>query len=125
MANLRLIRGEDQPDLTAEPRPYECVACFLDRVIRMHGCDNQLTWALRWRDRRAPRATALRRRLEAHGGFCDCEVLMNVYARPEWLRGQWDDADQPVVDDRDVAPPPCFGVRKGSTQVCAHWTSPY
>ena len=130
MVMLRVVSDDDRPGPPTGPYPYECVACFVDRMTRLHGCTNQLTWATRWRDRCAPRATALERRLQANGGFCDCEVLMNVYARPEWLREEWDDAEEsdveaPAADAPDAPPPPCFGVRKGSTQACAHWTSPY
>lgn len=125
MVTLRLVSDDDRSGPASEPYPHECVACFVDRMTRLHGCTDRLTLVKRWRDRCAPRATALERRLEAKGGFCDCEVLMNVYARLEWLWEQGGAADEPVADDRDGAPPPCFGVRKGSTQACAHWTSPY
>lgn len=126
---LRLVT-DDLPDPPAEPDSRECVACFVDRMTRAHGCSNQLTWAALWRDRCAPRATALERRLRAKGGYCDCEMLMNVFVRQEWLREQWAwatdvDDDDPVEDDPDAEPPECFGVRKGSTQPCAHWVPPY
>jgi Protein of unknown function (DUF2695) len=125
MARLRLVSDEDAPGPPADPYPHECVACFVERMTRAHGCSNQLTWAALWRDRCAPRATALERRLQSRGGFCDCEMLTNVYARTEWLREQWvTDPDDLAPDDPDAEPPPCFGVRKGSTQPCAHWVPP-
>jgi hypothetical protein len=128
MARLRLVTDDGLPGPPAEPDPYECLACFVDRMTRAHGCSNRLTWATLWRDRCAPRATALERRLETKGGFCDCEVLTNVYARTQWLRDQWATVDDELVDDdadddSDAAPPACFGVRRGSSQPCAHWVA--
>lgn len=55
-----------------EPHPSECLLCFMARVVDEFGCDNTLRWAARFRDRRAPRATALEKRLGDVGGFCDC-----------------------------------------------------
>jgi len=114
MVKLRLVTDDDISGPVAMPHPSECVACFVDRMIRAHGCSDRLTWASLWRDQRAPRATALERRLQSQGGFCDCEVLMNVYARPEWL------GDDPDADP-DADPPACCGVRKGSTRPCRRW----
>jgi hypothetical protein len=100
----RLIREYAGRLATIQPR--ECLACYLDRVLRDTGCDGSLRLARAYRDAVAPRATALERRLGDHGGFCDCEVLMNVY----WARS-----------DRVV---PCLGVRRGSTQPCELWEPP-
>lgn len=68
------------------PHPRECLACYLDRAVETFGCGGDLRHAQRYRDERAPRATALERRLEAGGGYCDCEVLMNAVepARRLW-----------------------------------------
>jgi hypothetical protein len=86
-----------------EPGKRECLRCYLMRMLNAFGCDNTHRWAARWRDLRAPRATALLDRLADCGGFCDCEVLFNVYpGYPE--------------TDRIL---PCAGVsRAGSTQPC-------
>jgi hypothetical protein len=89
--------------LTA-PRDRECLTCYVNRMLAEFGCNSQLRWALRWRDRNAPRAQALRRRLMDRGGFCDCEVLFNVY---------------PWAMTQDAKDPPCLGVkRRGSTNPC-------
>jgi hypothetical protein len=61
------------------PGEHECLPCYVARMLAREGCDHSLRWAMRWRDGRAPRARALDRRLEDRGGFCDCEVLLNVY----------------------------------------------
>ncbi|MQA62727.1 MAG: DUF2695 domain-containing protein [Actinophytocola sp.] len=90
-----------------QPRDHECLACYVERMVTEFGCDNKLRWARRWRGMCAPRAVALERRLEDRGGFCDCEVLYNVY--PERLP---EDAHTPLL--------PCAGVgRRGSTKPCA------
>ena len=88
--------------LTA-PRDRECLPCYLDRVLRDARCDETLRFAKRYRDAVAPRATGLERRMEDGGGFCDCEILMNVYL-------PWSETVEP-----------CKGARRGSTQACTLW----
>lgn len=89
-----------------EPRPAECLPCYLDRVLRTAPCDGTLRLARRYRDALAPRATALERRMHDHGGCCDCEILWNVYASKS----------------EDVYP--CTGVPRGSTAPCNLWEAP-
>ncbi len=60
-----------------EPDGAECLFCFVARMLGEHGCDTTLRWATRYRDLRAPRATALENRLFRMGGFCDCEIFLN------------------------------------------------
>lgn len=104
-ANAESYVAALQTTLTT-PRDRECLACFVGRMLDEFGCDNTLRWSEHWRDRCAPRATALADRLCRRGGFCDCEVLLNVY--PERL----------IEDDETV--PVCVGVsRRGSTKPCA------
>jgi hypothetical protein len=57
------------------PRPAECLHCYVYRMLEF-GC-RELRWAVRYRDMRAPRATALHRRLMSKGAGCDCEIFMN------------------------------------------------
>ncbi|MGQ0845302.1 MAG: DUF2695 domain-containing protein [Sporichthyaceae bacterium] len=88
------------------PRDRECLPCYLGRMLAEFGCNNRLRWALVWRDHAAPNATALHRSLQSRGGYCDCEVLFNVY--PDAL-----------PEDADAAAVPCRGVsRRGSTLPC-------
>lgn len=108
------------------PRPRECLACYLDRVLERYGCDGDLRFARRYRDLVAPRATRLEQRLEAAGGYCDCEVLANAM-QPAWRL--WSTSRAVDVDGQTVvldAEPPehmpqCAGVGRGSTQPCIHW----
>lgn len=104
-----LIRAADE-SLTA-PHDRECLLCYLERMVTEFGCVDGLRWAEHWRRRNAPNATGLLRRLKSGGGYCDCEVLMNVY--PEYLR----EDDGPVE--------PCRGVtRRGSTKPCRPRAAP-
>lgn len=91
------------------PRPQECLACFVARMLEEFACDGTLRFARRFRDLAAPRATALERRLQDRGGFCDCEIFGNAYQPSYRLR----------IGDHEVLP--CIGVRRGSTAPCGHW----
>lgn len=103
------------PGALATPLPVECVACYVWRMLDEFGCNATLRWARRWRDARAPRATALEHRLARRGGFCDCELFLNV----------WVSSASPMVEasGRRYEPPrgPCRGVRRGSSQPCHLW----
>jgi hypothetical protein len=91
--------------LTA-PRDRECLTCYVHRMVKEFGCNHELRWTMHWRDRNAPKAQALRRPLMDRGGFCDCEVLHNVF--PWTLR-----------EDPGAPLPPCGRVgRRGSTYPC-------
>lgn len=114
---LRLVVQDEPPGPPAVPAARECVVCFIERMVRAYGCGNRLLFAQLWRDRAAPRATALERRLGAKGGYCDCEVLLNAYVRRTDYARELADTD----DCHDAEVPPCLGVTRGSSQPCAHW----
>jgi len=83
-----------------------------------HGCDNTLRWAKRWRDLRAPHATALERQLGSRGGYCDCEIFMNGWtASPEITRTDPETEDEIWPDPM----PSCPGVKPRSTEPCGLW----
>jgi Protein of unknown function (DUF2695) len=46
------------------------------------GCDNTLRAARRWAAAAGLRWPPLREELEGNGGYCDCEVIMNVLEVP-------------------------------------------
>ncbi len=88
--------------LTA-PARAECLRCFLLRMITEFGCDGTFRWTIRWRDVCPGQPGKLLNQLAGRGGYCDCEVLVNVYP------------DYPPVD---VALS-CAGVPKpGSSRPC-------
>ncbi|WP_022899002.1 DUF2695 domain-containing protein [Humibacter albus] len=91
-------------DAITAPLPRECLPCYLDRMLRDLQCDGSLRLTRNYRDATAPRATALEHRVMNGGGYCDCEVLMNVF----------------IPHDEHVMP--CGGVRRGSTQPCSLWS---
>jgi hypothetical protein len=107
---LREVLGE-----LTDPHEGECLFCYVYRMLEFGCLPDRLTWARRWRDLQAPRATALERRLEARGGFCDCEIFMNGW-RP--ARMELDEHGDPVYP---AVMPPCRGARRGSTRPCALW----
>jgi hypothetical protein len=100
-----------------EPHEGECLLCFVSRMIDDFGCDTTLRWAARFRDLRAPRATALAQRLGDVGGFCDCEIFLNGYRVAAHLceLDEWGDLVGP--GER----PSCAGARRGSTKPCGAW----
>ena len=109
------------------PGVGECLLCYVHRMLTGFGCDNTLRFGGYFRDVRAPRATALVRRLGSMGGYCDCELFLNAYdLRPE----HWTPEVIRVLDwytevvEEATWPhplPACQGVRAGSTQPCSLW----
>ena len=107
-----------------EPHERECLLCYVYRMLE-YGCTG-LRWAVRYRDIRAPRATAMERRLGAKGGYCDCEIFLNGYQPTQELwtpSREYDEDGVTCVDDAEWPEqlPPCPGVRAGSTQGCTMW----
>lgn len=90
-----------------EPRAEECVLCYVARMLDAWGCDNTLRFAERFRQLRAPRASALLRRFGQAGGYCDCEIFLNAFV---------------AVDPFGTGLPTCQGVGQGSSQPCGSWT---
>ncbi|MDO5534052.1 MAG: DUF2695 domain-containing protein [Propionibacteriaceae bacterium] len=106
------------------PSGRECLLCYVQRMVATHGCDTTLRFAQHFRAVRAPRATALERRLISKGGFCDCEIFLNAYdVSPEvWSPEIVRTYDCCGVQMLEQAPlPSCYGVRTGSTQPCPVW----
>lgn len=96
------------------PLPHECLVCYVFRMLDF-GCHGQY-WMVRYRDLRAPRATALLERIERRGGYCDCEMLQNAFRPNPYLFASNEEGDI-LLDPM----PACLGVRGGSTQPCGLW----
>jgi uncharacterized protein DUF2695 len=94
----RAVESEiaDLADRLTAPGPDECLRCYLLRMITEFGCDGTYRWTIRWREVRAEPPRSLLNQLSRRGGFCDCEVLMNVFP------------DYPQVS----VPLPCAGLTK-------------
>jgi Protein of unknown function (DUF2695) len=100
-----------------QPRTGECLVCYVGRMLDEFGCDTSLRFARNFRDQVAPRATGLERRLGNMGGFCDCEIFLNGMRLAPHLRTYGADGEEVAAE----LLPACAGVRRGSTQACAHW----
>lgn len=117
----------DEANRIFMPEEGECLACYVSRLLVELGCDHSLRFARSFRDQRAPRASSLERTLRNSGGFCDCEVLWNVFepAAALWSQAYWEeDADghETWVDaEPPEKMPPCATVRRGSTKPCTQW----
>lgn len=92
-------------ELWLAPHPHECLACYIDRAVSAFGCRSDLRFAARYRDLAAPRASALERRLEAAGGYCDCEALMNAFEPSRQLWSSDRAASRSPVAGRDGLQP--------------------
>ena len=104
-------------EIATAPDEDACVLCSTASLLRRFGCDGSLRWVRRYRDLLCPRATTLERRLQARGGFCDCEVFVNAWClRRDLLVG--DAAGRRRWPD---VLPRCAGVGRGSARPCAHW----
>ena len=77
----------DEPPV---PALGQCLFCYLEDVVATHGCAGH-QHSERWGDAQPVPMPGLTAWLKAHGGFCDCEVLMNV-----WGRGQRDARYEPM-----------------------------
>ena len=61
------------------PEQGECLRCYVDRMVGSRGCDTSLRFTRRWLECSSYTNPArLLRWFESSGGYCDCEVLMNV-----------------------------------------------
>lgn len=96
------------------PWRHECLACYVFRMLD-HGCDG-LKWSRTYRDLRAPRATAMERKFPELGGYCDCEVMANVFRANDALWARDEDGE---VDETRT--PQCHSVRLGTIQPCELW----
>ena len=106
-------------ELLTTPTKGECLFCYVYRMLNSHGCNGKLRWTARWRDLRAPRATALERRLGSRGGYCDCEIFMNGWTASRAITTYDFETDDEVWPN---PMPSCPGVRPWSTQPCLLWT---
>jgi hypothetical protein len=111
-----LLRAVAEPD--ADPRPDECLLCYVRRRLRSRPCDHHRWWTTRFRDLRSPTATALEHRLLAQGVHCDCGLFERYGWRPGGALLRRD-----LVSTRGPSDdlPACDGVHRTSTRPCAIW----
>ena len=80
-AYLRSVTPDHTPAPAGSDTPArgECLRCYVDRMVGSHGCDTSLRFTRRWLDNSSfTNPQRLLRWFESSGGYCDCEVLMNV-----------------------------------------------
>ena len=138
--DVRTIIDEETARVFA-PRPGECLACYVFRQLGEFGCNGTHRFAEGFRDRTAPRATALLARLSSMGACCcDCEMFLNAFtfAAKPWITSMpfgevigTPFASEEAIDMRErfgIDEPPstklylcCRLVRRGSTQACGNW----
>lgn len=65
-----------------QPRPDDCLPCYLHAALSHAACNGRLSLTHEWQGHqrvRGRRTGGLTAYLRSRGGYCDCEVLMNVY----------------------------------------------
>jgi uncharacterized protein DUF2695 len=73
---------EPSTPLALQPAQRFSLARAIDAGLREHGCDGTLRAAQAWARREKVPWESLRDALDDRGGFCDCEVVMNVLESP-------------------------------------------
>ncbi|SOC50244.1 Protein of unknown function [Blastococcus aggregatus] len=76
---------KDHPAVRAARMPLDAAQLeelldHVDDAVLTDGCDHTLNATEAWARRRGLDVERLRQALQRYGGFCDCEVLMNVDA---------------------------------------------
>lgn len=57
---------------------YRSLNHYVEEMIALHGCDNTLANAETWARAHGVAWARLARTLRSLGGFCDCEIGMNI-----------------------------------------------
>ncbi|WP_230933917.1 DUF2695 domain-containing protein [Priestia sp. TSO9] len=67
-------------ELDLSPEELDSLEAFLDEKVDIQGCDHTLIYTKEWLDTHIPvsKKSKVVKALQNQGGFCDCEVLMNV-----------------------------------------------
>lgn len=69
---------DQAPPLALPLDQRQALAAAIDEGLRQRGCDNTLRAARKWAAGAGVSWRWLRARLEDNGGYCDCEVVLNV-----------------------------------------------
>ncbi|MED4455680.1 DUF2695 domain-containing protein [Metabacillus fastidiosus] len=72
--------GGQWQELNMSPEQLESLGTYLEEKIDTYGCDHSLTHTKEWLDGNIPKSkkSKVTKAMQNQGGFCDCEVLMNV-----------------------------------------------
>lgn len=75
---LRAQQAESATRMPLERPQLEALLEHVDAVVAANGCDHTPAATDDWATREGIDLERLHEGLEEYGGFCDCEVLMNV-----------------------------------------------
>jgi tetratricopeptide (TPR) repeat protein len=72
--------GGQWNELNMSSEQLESLGAYLEKKIESYGCDHTLTYTKEWLDSNIPKGKKSKaiKAIQNQGGFCDCEVLMNV-----------------------------------------------
>lgn len=117
-----VTRAPLDPVSGASPRPGECLACFLHRMLAGLPCVGTFAWTEHYRSSLARRAVSLVDRLRSRGAACDCSVVDVVWwprtGSPGTLSGERD-LVPPTL--RPARQPPCGRQQTRPSQACSNW----
>lgn len=72
--------GGQWQEISLSPEQLEALGNYLREKIEAWGCDHTLVFTKEWLDQNVPKSKKAKvvKALQNQGGFCDCEVLMNI-----------------------------------------------
>lgn len=76
--HLRAQQAASTARMPLDAAQLEDLLDHVDGVVLTDGCDHTSRATQAWANRHGIDVDQLRDGLEAYGGFCDCEVVMNV-----------------------------------------------
>ncbi|WP_440604620.1 DUF2695 domain-containing protein [Bacillus sp. GB_SG_008] len=67
-------------EINLSPVQLETLGTFLDEMINSKGCDHSHKYTKSWLENNVPKSkiSKIIKAMRNQGGFCDCEVLLNV-----------------------------------------------
>src|SRR3954463_12254596 len=77
---LRAQQAESAARMPLDRAQLEALLDHVEAAVEANGCDHTLAATAAWAAREDIDLERLRHGLEEYGGFCDCEVVMNVDA---------------------------------------------
>lgn len=75
---LRAQQAASASHMPLDRAKLEALLDHVDAAVAADGCDHTLLATDAWADREGVDLERLHQGLEEYGGYCDCEVVMNV-----------------------------------------------
>ena len=72
--------GRQWQEINIFPEQLELLGTYLEKKVDSSGCNHTLTHTKKWLDENIPKNKKSKfiKSMQNQGGFCDCEILMNV-----------------------------------------------